>query len=142
MVKQRITATNSQKKAIVELFELAKADGVTVDQFRATLATKHPEYADVVPSSMSLSNWRKKKAEGAYDGPDASPKAAKTKASSRTGQSLLQEFEEQFQESKNKALLDFLEGKVQELRAQLSAAEMELRNQRVKMGLENPIVEE
>ena len=94
---------------------------------------------------MSLDNWRKKMAEGAYDGPDASPKTARVhrvKANSRTGHSLLQEFEQQYQATKDQALLAFLEDAVNQLRAQLSAAEMELRSQRVKMGLEQPVVDE
>ena len=46
------------------------------------------------------------------------------------------------QATKDQALLAFLEDAVNQLRAQLSAAEMELRSQRVKMGLEQPVVDE
>jgi hypothetical protein len=86
----------------------------------------------------SLRNWLGLNKERSTSGVSGK---APSRASSRTGVSLMARFEEQYQAERDQKLLAFLEQEVKDLEAQLSAAQLEVRKQKVHMGLEDAPVE-
>jgi hypothetical protein len=91
-----------------------------------------------VPSYPTCMAWIK----GKKDSAGASTQARPSNASSWTGLSLEAEFEAQYAAERDQKLLAFLEGKVQELDTQLKVAQGAVRDQKVKMGLIDPSIDE
>lgn len=91
-----------------------------------------------VPSYPTCMAWFK----GEKDSAGASTQVRPSNASSRTGLSLEAEFEAQYAAERDQKLLAFLEGKVQELDAQLKVAQGAVRDQKIKMGLIDPSINE
>ncbi|KWW13546.1 hypothetical protein RBI94_02305 [Pseudomonas putida] len=111
--------TDEQKAAIIAEYK-ASGDGITV----------FCKKRDHKPAYQILKAWLDEAGDSG------------SKTTSRTGASLLAEFEAQERDDRNQRLLKFLENAVKDLEGQLAAAQGELRNHKVKMGLIEPSVEE
>lgn len=123
---------NENKQHILDAWARAQAEGMPMSRFVESVKD-HPT---LKVSLQGLRNWTK------GEGPSNNSNRPANKAASRTGANLLAEFEAQYKDQKDQALLQFLQKAVDDLKAQLAAAESQLRNHKETMGLISPSVEE
>ncbi|AVF56252.1 hypothetical protein Q9323_14975 [Pseudomonas fulva] len=129
-----MAAKNPNKDNIIAAWLKAEAEGMPMTRFVESV-----KGTDLEVSVQGLRNWTNKNPRASSQGTHS---PSSDKASSRTGLNLILEFEQQYQATKDQALLSFLQKAVDDLKAQLAAAESQLRNQKEKMGLISPSVEE
>ncbi|WJM55340.1 hypothetical protein QUC26_09385 [Pseudomonas asiatica] len=124
---------NPYQQQILDAWAKAQAEGMPMTKFVESVKD-HPT---LKVSVQGLRNWTK--GEGAQG---ASPRAMSPRATSKTGGSLIAEFEAQYKNQKDHAFLLFLENAVKDLEAQLAAAQAQLRNHKESMGIIEPSVDE